>query len=495
MSDQSKHRLSFSAAYRWQFALDVLVRTFLVLAVLAMVDYLGTLFFHRFYLSHQRHAGLAPITQGVLHSLTNQISVTLFYDRTDDFYHDITALLDEYKAVNPKLSYRTVDYARDPGDAEKVKQKYHLDSPEDKNLIIFDCNGSFKVCTGEQLLKYDYTAPDKNAKKDVKFEIAPVAFRAEQLFTAMILALESPHPLKAYFLQGHGEPSLTDGGSFGYQTFGGVLAQNYIATYNLQLSAGSSIPMDCDLLVIAAPPTGNASALSDSELKAIEQYLNEGGRLLALFSCQWIESPSGLEPILQRWGVNVVPDEVRDVDNTISGQDLKATKFSKHEIVNSLSQSSLQMILPRPVENITGQNPPPGAPKVDELAFSSPKSTMVGDSTASPRSYPLMAAIEQKPVAGAVGLRGNTRIVVTGDSIFLINHYIQGAANRDFLQNAINWLTERPLLLQGISDRPLTEFRLNLSWSQERQVDWLLLAALPGAVLLLGGIVWFVRRK
>ena len=41
----------------------------------------------------------------------------------------------------------------------------------------------------------------------------------------------------------------------------------------------------------------------------------------------------------------------------------------------------------------------------------------------------------------------------------------------------------------------MTEYRLLLTQTQRRAVSWLLLGALPGAVLLLGGLVWLVRRK
>ena len=79
------------------------------------------------------------------------------------------------------------------------------------------------------------------------------------------------------------------------------------------------------------------------------------------------------------------------------------------------------MILPRPVRRVDWKNPPADAPQVTELAFSSPDSTLTGDPAAPPRSYPLMAAVEQKDAAGVANPRGNTRIVVTGDSIFLGN--------------------------------------------------------------------------
>ena len=106
------------------------------------------------------------------------------------------------------------------------------------------------------------------------------------------------------------------------------------------------------------------------------------------------------------------------------------------------------------------KNPPADAPKVDELAFSSPQSTLVGDPTAAPRSYPLMAAVEQKPVPGVANTRGTTRIVVVGDSFFLGNQHIEAAANRDFAGYAANWLLDRTVLLEGIGPRPVTEYRL-----------------------------------
>ena len=44
---------------------------------------------------------------------------------------------------------------------------------------------------------------------------------------------------------------------------------------------------------------------------------------------------------------------------------------------------------------------------------------------------------------GVANPRGNTRIIVAGDSIFLGNYYIEGGANRDFVGYAVNWLLDR----------------------------------------------------
>jgi len=132
---------------------------------------------------------------------------------------------------------------------------------------------------------------------------------------------------------------------------------------------------------------------------------------------------------------------------------------------------------------------------VDELAFSSAESTLMGDPAAAPRRYPLMAAVEQKPVPGVANKRGTMRMIVVGDSFFLGNRQIESGANRDFAGYAANWLLDRTVLLEGIGPRPVTEFRLTMTREQQKSVRWLLLGALPGGVLVFGWLVWLVRRK
>ena len=497
MSNPVKSRPSFSAAGRWKTGFDVALRTVLVLAVVVLVNELGARFYHRFYLSSQTRMTLSPRTLTVLHSLTNAVTVTLYYDPKDEFYQDIVALLNEYRDANKNISVRTVDYVRDAGEAEKVKQKYNLpgeadspNAPPGKNLIIFDNGKRSLVIPGDVIAQYtlEQIAPEDPKQTQPEFRHKPIAFNGEIMFTSKLLALDSPHPLKAYFLQGHGESSLTDQGNYGFSKFGLALAQNYVQVENLELTGTNAVP-DCNLLIIAAPTV----PLSEAELQKIDRYLTEGGRLLALFNYASVDRPTGLEPILKRWGVNVMPDFVKDRNSATD--DIVVRRFSSHPVVNALAQLALQMIRPRCVARVDWQNPPANAPQVDELAFSSDNSVLVGDPATPPRSYPLMVAVEQKPVAGVTTPRGNTRMVVAGDSIFLGNYCIEAGGNRDFVSYAANWLLDRRELLGGIGARPVTEFRLLLTKPQAQQLRWLLLGALPGGVLLLGWLVWLVRRQ
>jgi hypothetical protein len=499
MSDQPASRPSFSTASRWRIGLDVMVRTALVIAVAGMVNYLGAIYFHRFYLSSQTRMALDSRTLAVLHSLTNRVAVTLYYDRGAHFYPDVVALLNEYRAADRNISVDTVDYNRDAGKADVIKGKYqrYFPSQSDKDLVIFDYAGRVRVFPGDALADYKtkLTGTHPSAadpqKPELEFERRPVTFNAERAFTSMLLALANPQPLKAYFLQGRGEVSLTDPGQYGYQKFASVLQENSIAVTNLWLG-NLGVPMDCNLLIIAAP----SQAFDSAELQQIDQYLHEGGRLLVLFSYAPKAPQTGLETILRTWGVDVKEDIAQDFDHstTALGYDLKVYQFGKHPVVDSLAQSQLHLYLPHPVLKMPATQSAT-APEVNELFATSPGGTLLINRNEPPHSYPLACAVEQKPVAGVNNPRGNTGIIVTGDATFLGNVMIDSGGNRDFLNAAVNWLCDRPSLVAGIGPRPVTNFRLHLTQQQQRQLSWLLLGALPGGILFFGWLVWLVRRK
>jgi ABC-type uncharacterized transport system involved in gliding motility auxiliary subunit len=84
--------------------------------------------------------------------------------------------------------------------------------------------------------------------------------------------------------------------------------------------------------------------------------------------------------------------------------------------------------------------------------------------------------------------------VVVGESGFLGNQLIESLANRDFASLSVNWLLDRVMLMGGIGPRPITEYRLMMTREQVRSLRWILLAAIPGGVLLLGVLVWLRRR-
>ena len=108
-------------------------------------------------------------------------------------------------------------------------------------------------------------------------------------------------------------------------------------------------------------------------------------------------------------------------------------------------------------------------------------------------SFPVIAAVEQGSIKN---VSTGTRIVVAGDQYFLNNQMIDSAANRYFAGFSVNWLLDRPqVLLDGIGPRPIKSYKLLVTAGQSLRLQWVLLAGLPGSILLLGGLVWLRRRS
>ena len=483
---------SFSPYRRWGLGLHLGLLVLAVFSVMVMVNYLSRDYFLRLHVSTRAQEPLAPRTVKFLQTLTNRVNIIIYYDKEEPFYSTVVDLLNEYRVVNPRLSLQIVDYKRDPAAAQQLKAKYgFLASPNAKNLVIFDCEGRVKFVEGDALTRYTLE-PVAGEQQEKEFRRKPLAFAGERAFTGSLINVTSPKPLKAYFLRGHGEHQIdnTDD-KVGYSKLAYLFGENCVQVEPLELLGTNQVPMDCNLLVVAGP----TKALHEEELTKIDQYLSEGGRLFALFSVQSYSNETGLETILAKWGVVVGHNVITDPERTLgSGQDVIVEKFSAHQVVSPLLGMQLHLILPRSVGKLPSRPQAADAPRVEEIAFSGPKSSVKGNSQP-PQAYPLIAAVEKGAVKDVITVRGTTRMIVVGDSVFLANHMIESAANRDLAGYAANWLLDRPQLLEGIGPRPVIEHQLLMTKVQLQSTEWILLGGLPGAALVFGSLVWLRRRR
>jgi hypothetical protein len=486
---------SFSRWRKWSIGLNVILIILVVFSVVVMVNYISRDYFTRFHWSTTSEHELSPLTSKILHSLTNKVKVTLYYDRSEPFYSTVASLLGQYNAANSRVTVETVDYVRDAGAAQRVKLQYNLTFPSATNLVIFECEGRKRVLDGNALTSY--TMEGVPNEKEREFRKKPTAFEGERMFTAALMDVTNPKRFIAYFLQGHREHRIDSDETFGFMKFAAVAHENLIETQPLSLLGTNTVPMDCNLLVIAGPQ----DEFQDFELEKIDQYLTQGGRLLALFNPTSINRESGgektgLDKILAKWGVELGNNIIQDRDGKASGggEGIVVSEFNpKHPIVNPLLDSYLYLSLSRAVGKKKSAAQTTDLPHVEELAFTGPNARAGKSQT--PQRFPLMAAIEKGSIKGVITERGSTRMVVVGESVFLTNTGIRSAANRDFAGYALNWLLERTQLLEGLGPRSIVEYRIVMSQSQLQRVQWILLAAIPGGALLLGSLVWLRRRR
>jgi len=481
---------SFSRGRKWTIGFQVGFIIAIIFLIVLTVNYLSGAYFHRFHWSSFAKNQLSSQTVRLVQSLTNQVKVTVYYDRDEPFFTTIQGLLKEYRYINPRITIETVDYLRDAVAAQRIKSQYkQLVFPTSTNLVIFESGGRAIPLDGNALTKYRLEQVPN--EKDRVFERKAVAFEGEKAFTSALLAITSLAPLKAYFLEGHGEHSIMSSDTNrGYSTFAAIAEQNYVQPIELYSLLGSNaVPGDCNLLVIAGP----TRPLQEMELQKIERYLSQGGRLFALFNFD-SQRATGLERLLRKWGVEVANNRIKDPEHSTDPADVITTSLSAHPAVNAIQARNwpLHFVEPRSVARLPKRDASADAPKVNEIVFSSSDAYAEGDE-AHKRAFSLMAAVEKGDTKGII--TGSTRMLVAGDSIFLGNQLIETAANKDFAGFALNWLLDRSQLLEGVAARPVERHQLLITAAQLNKAEWVLLGGMPGAALLLGGVVWLRRRK
>ena len=194
----------------------------------------------------------------------------------------ITKLLDHYAAESGHLSWEQ----KDPTLYPTFAAKYGAENVSSGSLIV-TCGENSTVLDAADLYEYDYTDYYTTGS-------ASVTFGGEKQITSAIYKLTAAGQNHAYYTTNHGEQTLTD------SLTDALDAQN-IDAQPLDLLT-STIPEDCDLLIINAPTTDFSAGdgLVD-EISQLQNYLAAGGKLL-LTSSVYAQTPQ-LDAVLAQFGL------------------------------------------------------------------------------------------------------------------------------------------------------------------------------------------------
>ena len=138
-------------------------------------------------------------------------------------------------------------------------------------------------------------------------------FNGEDAITSAVTRLREGRKPKVAFTTGHGEVPLasSDSAKPRLALWKSRLAASWTDVFEWNL-LGRDLPDDLALLVIAGPVT----AFQPEEIKRIEAYLNKKKPLMILLD---EPEPTGLEPILKRFGVEIEKGVVFDPSQNYEG--------------------------------------------------------------------------------------------------------------------------------------------------------------------------------
>ena len=486
--------VTFASARRRRTA-HLLAQGFLVLTLVAGLNFLATRHAWRFDLSrHARHS-LSAETRSYLKDLAAPVTVVVTFtddnevDELNEAYRAIRTLLRDYvdaSASNPRgpIKVEFVDVFRNRTAAER----YGVGDPN--RIFVFSGDNGRE-------LKLD----DIYRLKDG----VPVDFTGERAFTAAILDVSRAEKQKVYFLVGHGEMDPVDTSpDRGLTVLKDELILRNFDVGVVDLPTSRTLPPDAALLIIV----GTQGRYSPAEQEMLRRYVStQAGRILLLLKPK---APHGLDDLLYDWGVQA--DDVVVIDSGSDGRadtgDLIAyPSDSNHPVVSFLYDNKMHAPFgpSRVVRADPGRTADPGLSVVPLLAASPTawgergyrQNNTTRDETdlLPPPRLSLGTASERVTPKGALpfSVRGG-RLVVFGNADWLANQRISAGGNAILAFAAINWLVDRDAQL-NLPPRPIERFQLALSSAELNRLRLTLLLALPAAAAILGLLVYWNRRR
>lgn len=448
------------------FGANAIISALLVLSIVGVLNFLVN-----------RYPQKLDLTKNKLHTLSDQSIKTLknlnqplkaiYYAKINQ-REQIKPLLDNFKAINPKFEIEYVDPDKEPTRAKQAGIKKY---------------GTLQLILGTKESKVD----DANEEK---------------LVNALIKLLKEKTQT-ACAVQGHGEKNFKSLEADGYDAIRKTLeAQSYtVKDINL---AQNKISADCDAVILAGP----SKALFPQEVKALEAYLADGGRLLAAIDLNLggQEHLGELFKILEAWYVKPLNALVVDPLSRMMGVDASVpivAIYSKSHPITKDFQATCYFPFSRPIEILKN---PPSSLLIEWIAQTTEKSwgeTDLASLKASKPIQPNPGTDPMGPIHVGVAINGkqkdskaskNTRIVLFGSSSFATNQYARFGGNLDLFANAVSWLMEDESMI-SIRAKEEGPGKIELSQKQGIIVFLVTVIVVPLLVAIAGIAIWAYRRR
>lgn len=489
----------------------------LALALLVLVNYFGFKYHARFDWTESQIYSLSDKTLNLIENrLGEPVEVTVFFVPTggaaDQLYEPIRELLARYEAASPQISVTFLDPVKRPLEAQAAAERFGLGA---ESVVVFATEDDQRVVPVSELADFDFGGVEFGAAPDV------AGFKGEQEFTSALLDLVEQRRPRVLFTTGHGERSLDDLGGEGLSLLRRLLERDNFEVEEWAPLGEEAVPENTDVIVIA----GATASFLPPEIDLFRGFAARGGRFLVLLEPtlasegEWLDT--GLEGWLEELGIDVGRDVVLDPESPLpffGAESLFVNSYGETPPTRSLSDENLPVLMTL-ARSVGAQaaggggvtealfTSAAGWGETDTAALFAGDADPGGDDTPGPVSLGVTVSGgggeeveevdgETAPAAEPAEVGGaGLRMMVTGDSDWAASRLLQGnLGNQVLLGDAMNWLVERETLL-GIPAKEPEQVRLALS-SDEMAWIWLLvLLVLPSAAIVLGGVLFWRRRR
>lgn len=423
---------------------------------------------------------LAPQTLKVVEGLDRPLRVMGFFSEGMEGKDKFQDLIDGYRLHSEKITVQWIDPEYEPA----LTKQYGIRSA---GTVVLEMEGQTQQLTN----------PD------------------EEELTNAIIGLTRTERKKVYFLQGHGEKSISEAGQSAAVKAAEELRKKGFDVDGLSLfaQAGGAVPPDARVIVIAGP----RQDLLQGEGGVLTGWMNQGGRIVLLADP---ETPASFTDLATARGINLPTALVVDqVGQTYVGDATVpvVSPSSDHKITKDMVDGVILMAYTRPLvagtapegttveslvastENAWGETDLSAFNVTDPAAMGTPKVLQYDEgadvpgpvTTAMVASWSVDGA--SAPVEEDGGKERQGVLVVMGDADFMSDVLFEQQLNGDLFLNTVSFLAKEDDLL-SIRPRKREAAPFTPTESQGALIAYSSLLIMPG-LCLLGALMMFMRRR
>lgn len=435
----------------------------LLVAAALCVAFLSTRFGWQHDFSYAQRSSLDARTVELLHRLDAPVTIVSYSGQDAQLRAAIADFVARYQHIKPDISLRFVDPDADPA----ATRAAGITIDGELDIRYKEHNEQLKVLT-------------------------------EREFDNALVRLARTRVRLAAFLAGDGERKPDGKANADLGNFGALLTEQGVRTMILTLTAGMHIPQNVDVLVLASPQLPLAAPV----VAEIDDYLGRGGNFL------WLVEPGqdmGTGALTKTLSLRVLDGTVVDGAGAAFGigdpSFVALTKYPASAITRDFSLTTLfpqsvalgvvsgtqwkvQSLLRTSAKSWTRLGPIPQQGDTATIAYDADKGEIPG---------PLDIGVALSRLSPGPD-KAEQRVVVIGDGDFLSNAFLGNGGNREFGQRVFDWLLADDALID-IPDKGAPDNRLRISQRALGVIGLGFLIVLPLLLAIIGGSIWWRRRR
>ena len=383
----------------------------------------------------------------------------------------IKTFINKYASLSDKIHIKWIDPVLHPSALTKY-------GAEENNIVI-SCKKTNRTTT----VSFDDILVSSASYYSTSSSAS--SFDGDGQLTSALNYVTSDKEYKAYYTSGHGESSLSS-------EVTSLLTKSRISTSDLLLMTATSIPDDCDLLII----DGATSDFTKDEVKLLSSYLKKGGKVVTLLA-QTNKSMKNLYGLLKDYGLTVQSGYIADTERSYQGNYyyLIPNLSVSGDMASGISSNSVMMINSK---GMTQSTPVRDSISTDAFMTTSSNGYAVTEKKQTQGTYVLGAtSTESVKVKNSKGKKvtKESRLTVYGSNM-LIDEQITSSFSS--LENLTLFTNSVTASLDNADNVSISPKSLEVSYNtiaHPGPFSILVVFVIPVGLIIGGFIVWFRRRR